>query len=143
MAEFRNRVSLLLAVVAGVLLIISGSSGGTGVWGAVLQLIIDEIGGVVGAVAGGVLTVLAVLASLGGVTVIVGGFCIYFSRITTGRLLNSIGASMGIIGLLIAFISAVAGGWVYLISLAAGLLTTVGGLGVLLSVVSSVVSKKS
>jgi hypothetical protein len=138
----RNKIAFIIAIIAGLFLIVSGVTGGTGIWGYILNLIVTLIGGEVAIIASYVLLALAILANLGGITVILGGIMFYIGHITTGRFLSSIGAGMGIFGFIILYLLAFYGGWAYLITITAQLINTIGGLGILLSIISSVIAKK-
>lgn len=61
------------------------------------------IGGVPGFVILLAVTVVSILVSLGGLTVMAGGLVIYAKHITTGRLLVALGGGGGFIGLLLSF----------------------------------------
>ncbi|MHA1835340.1 MAG: hypothetical protein ACTSYQ_00160 [Candidatus Odinarchaeia archaeon] len=138
----RNILALILAVIAGILLIVSGLSGSTGVWGYILNLIITEIGGDVALIAGYILTALSILANLGGITVIISGILYYLRRVTLGRLLSSLGAGMGFIGFIILYVASVVNGWSYLITITAQLFTTIGGVGIVFSIIAGLTAKK-
>jgi hypothetical protein len=92
----RNQLAMVLAIVAGVLLILSGVNG-LGMWemikGFVTKYLIDHIAVQL------LFAVIIFIASLGGIAVIIGGLLIGKERITTGKLLIMLGTGMGIIGL--------------------------------------------
>ena len=92
----RNTVAMILAVIAGLLLILSGING-LGMWelikAFVTTYIVDHF--VVQLIFAGIIFI----ASLGGIAVIAGGLLIGKERITTGKLLVMLGTGMGLIGL--------------------------------------------
>lgn len=137
-----NIPSLVLAVIAGILLIVSRTTGSLGFYETVLSYISAQFGGTVAVVISYVLWALSILASLGGIAVIVGGILIYRSRTTTGRLVISIGAGMGIIGLLVEIGSAALQGWTSLVGLMLAMTQSLSWIGILLSIAASLLARK-
>jgi len=97
MPEKRNLLVLVLSVFGGGLLIISGTSGPIGIYEAILQnlplFIKDPLVLLMATV---MALILVILSSLGGLTVIVGGYLIYKGHVTTGKLMIGLGAGVGI-----------------------------------------------
>ena len=139
---FCNILAAVTAIVGGILLLAAGVTGGTGVWGFILNLIITHIGGETAIIAAYTLNVLTILANLGGVTVIIGVVLFYVGRITIGRFLSSIGAGIGVIGFIILYAVSIVYGWTYLITITANLLTTISGIGILLTIIASATAEK-
>lgn len=137
-----NIPSLVLAVIAGILLIVSRTTGGLGFYETVLNYISAQFGGTVAVVISYVLWALSILASLGGIAVIIGGILIYRSRATTGRFVISIGAGMGIIGLLVEIGSAALQGWTSLVGLMLAMTQSLSWIGILLSIAASLLARK-
>jgi len=61
------------------------------------------VGGIAGLTATLVVDIVALLISLGGFTIVIGGAAVILSHRTTGRLLIALGGGAGFIGLLISF----------------------------------------
>ena len=97
MPDKRSLLVLVLSIFGGALLIVSGTSGPIGIYAAILQnlplIIKDQIVLLIAAATG---LILVALSSLGGLTVIVGGYLIYKSHVTTGKLMIGLGAGVGI-----------------------------------------------
>lgn len=138
-----NIPSLVLAIVAGILLIVSRTTGGLGFYEAVLNYVSAQFGGMVAVVISYVLWALSIIASLGGIAVIIGGILIYRSRATTGKFVISIGAGMGIIGLLVEVGSAALQGWAVLAGLMFAMTQSLSWIGVLLSIAASLFVRKA
>jgi len=93
----RNTTAFLISVPAGLLLFIKGIQGPTGIY----FLILDYVNGLLttGAIKSFLvfgLLVLILLSSLGGLTVIAGGFLILKDHVSTGKFLIGIGAGISI-----------------------------------------------
>ncbi|HLE97848.1 MAG TPA: hypothetical protein VI997_10795 [Candidatus Thermoplasmatota archaeon] len=128
-----------LAYVAGVLLIVSGAGGGAGLVKLAVSIVLSVLGPganralVLGVVFVGLL--LAFLASLGGVTVILGGWVVRRHSRRAGAFLIALGAGVGLLGLILHAVALVWGGGSVLRWLL-GVGTSLGGVGILLSVVA-------
>ncbi|MBY9013769.1 MAG: hypothetical protein KGD70_15460 [Candidatus Lokiarchaeota archaeon] len=97
MIKKRNITAFLISVPAGLLLFIKGIQGPTGIY----FLILDYVNGLLttGAIKSFLvfgLLVLILLSSLGGLTVIAGGFLIWKDHVSTGKFLIGIGAGISI-----------------------------------------------
>jgi hypothetical protein len=97
MPSKRNLVAATLSFLAGLVLIVSGTNGPIGIYLIILDklpLFINDT--LILSVTAFVALFLIVLSSLGGFTVIIGGYLVYKSHITTGKLLIGLGAGVGI-----------------------------------------------
>lgn len=94
-----NRKAGIIAGVGGVLMIIAGVTGAS-TWATLRDIAIDITG--IQAL-GIVFQVLVLIGSLGGLVVILGGLILRKS-VTSGKILITIGAGFGIIGLIIFLI---------------------------------------
>ncbi|MFB0505020.1 MAG: hypothetical protein ACETWE_14475 [Candidatus Bathyarchaeia archaeon] len=95
-----------LSILSGILLIISGTHGSVGVYGvilAVLMLLVKNV--LLLSILRVVALILILLASLGGVSVIVGGSLIRKSRIRLGKFVIGIGSGMSIPGLVLTLLT--------------------------------------
>jgi hypothetical protein len=139
MSAKRNLMVLILSVIAGVLLIISGTRGPFGIYEAVVQSLPLVTGDpLILSIAGYVALIFISLASLGGFTVILGGFLVYKNHVKAGKLAMSIGAGVGILSLiLIAFTIAVSRDW----SIITSEHSPVGWTGLILAFVARTIAK--
>lgn len=118
-----------MSIVAGILLLIAGITG-VATWESLRDVVTENISdstAVVYAFMG-----LILLASLGGILVIVGGISIGKDKATLGRLLITIGVGTGIIGLIIMMIT-----W----SLGGSMELSIGFILILLGIILSVVAR--
>jgi hypothetical protein len=139
MSDVRRWVAVVIAAVAGVLLLVSGIRGPTGTYELMreqLPLFIQnqQILQVVDTVA----LILIVISLAGGVSVLAGAFLIYKDHVSTGKLLIGLGAGVGI---------------PWLIMLAIGLITTgqvaaviaqhssIGWIGVIMAFAARIIAK--
>ena len=129
----RNRIAMIIAIAAGILLVVAGLSGAAK-WETIKTFvtthIIDNIAVQI------VFAILIFIASLGGISVIIGGMLIGKNRVRTGKFTISLGVGMGLIGLIVSIVVAVMEN-----SLIIGEFTSVGGIGLILSIVARVVAK--
>jgi hypothetical protein len=95
-----NKTAGMLAIIGGVFMLIAGVTGATA-WQHLGDLAIEITG--VDAL-GIVFQILVVMGSLGGLLVILGGLLLRAEKVGGGKALITIGAGMGIIGLLIFLI---------------------------------------
>lgn len=129
----RNRTAMIIAIAAGILLFVAGVSG-VAAWETiktfVTAYIIDNIAVQI------VFVILIFIASLGGISVIIGGLLIGKNKVRTGKFTISLGAGIGLIGLIVSIVMAVVAN-----SLIIGEFMSVGGIGLILSIVARVVAK--
>jgi len=129
--EGRNRKAGLLAIVAGVLFIIGGSTGTT-LWSTIgenVKLPYESI----------IFGTLILISSLGGILVILGGISFLKEKILIGKILIFFGASMGLIGMIIAIILAIKAeeyGSILVSQL------SINGIAVILSIIGNAMAKK-
>ncbi len=102
MSGFRNVLSFVLSVPAGILLLLKGITGPTEAYSWLLNylssgVITDEL---ILTVVTTVLLVLIFVSSLGGIAVIAGGVLVWKDHVSTGRLLISLGAGVGFLWVL-------------------------------------------
>ena len=124
---------MIIAIVAGILLFVAGVSGAAA-WEAiktfVTTYIINNIAVQI------VFVILIFIVSLGGISVIIGGLLVGKNKVRTGKFTISLGAGMGLIGLIVSIVMAVVAN-----SLIIGEFMSVGGIGLFLSIVARVVAK--
>jgi hypothetical protein len=135
--------AFLLALVAGILMIMSGLTGSIGILGFAfteLQAHFPQYATVIGYV----LIALTVIASLGGAAVIIGGVLILGGRVTTGKLFIGLGAGIGLITVVIGLVSGLAQGYGLYASFIAVFATgqTLGWVGLALSILARMFARK-
>ena len=125
--EGKGKTGFFFCILGGILLIISGSSGNIGF----LKEIANILNSVVIAY---IITVLGIIASLGGISVIAGTIIAYYGRKRLGKFIIGLGAGMGLIGLIInILLTVLSAGISGLIGIFASL-STISGFGILLSI---------
>ena len=129
-----NRAAMIVAITAGILLFVAGTNGIT-TWETIKTFvathIIDNIAVQI------IFAILIFIASLGGVSVIIGGLLIGKNKVLAGKVIISLGAGMGLIGLIVSVVLAVAQN-----SFIIGAYTSVGGIGLILSIIARSVAKQ-
>lgn len=97
MPQTRNLIAAMLSIVAGILLIISGTRGPIGIFEFILQKLPSVINSeLLLSIAGTLALILMSISLLGGFVVIAGGCLIYRGRGTTGKLAIGLGSGAGI-----------------------------------------------
>ena len=136
----RNKTAALLAVFGGVLLFLGGSIGMVGFLSE-LEKIVYNILGEQNAIVETIFWILIFIAALGGISVIIGGLLIYKSHIISGKFLITLGAGIGIIGLIIGLISALYQGKE--IMYFSWITTSFVGIGIVFSIIARLLAKRS
>jgi hypothetical protein len=131
----RNKTAMMVAIVGGILLLISGTSGAAA-WESVKNFVVDNVTDNESVQI--VFAILIMIASFGGIVVILGGILIGKDKVLAGKILIALGAGLGLIGLIIALIIATAEK-----DLTIGGLLSIGGVGVILSVIATVMAKRT
>jgi hypothetical protein len=132
--KVNNKMAMGIAIVAGVLLLISGLSG-VATWEKVEEFVIDNIAD--NDAIKIVFVVLIFIASLGGIAVIIGGLLIGGNSVGSGKLLIALGAGLGLIGLIVAIAIAYSTD-----SLTIGEYFSIGAIGLILSIVARSIAKQ-
>jgi len=130
----RNSKAIIVAVFAGILLLISGVSG-LATWEAIKNFVTANV--IDNYIVQIIFVVLIFIASLGGISVIIGGLLIGKDKIGTGKLFISLGAGLGLIGLLVSIIIAFMEN-----NFTIGSFFSVGAIGLILSIVARLMVKK-
>jgi hypothetical protein len=108
MPQNRNLIAFALSVIAGALLIISGTRGPIGIYELILQELPKFIKSeLLLSTAGTVALILISISLLGGFVVIAGGYLIYKGHGTTGKLAVGLGAGVGIPWLILILLTLV------------------------------------
>ena len=132
--DSKNRKAMIIAIFAGVLLLISGVSG-LATWETIKNFVTANI--IDNYIVQIIFVVLIFIASLGGISVIIGGLLIGKDKIGTGKLFISLGAGLGLIGLLVSIIIAFMEN-----NFTVGSFFSVGAIGLILSIVARLMVKK-
>jgi hypothetical protein len=130
----KKKQAMIIAILAGILLLISGFSG-LATWEAIKSFVTTNI--VNNFVVQIIFAILIFIASLGGLSVIIGGLLIGRSKIVTGKLFIFLGAGLGLIGLIISIIVALMEN-----NFTIGSFFSLGFLGLILSIVARLMVKK-
>jgi hypothetical protein len=129
-----NKKAMIVAILAGILLLISGISG-LATWETIKDFVINNI--IDNSFVQIIFAILIFIASLGGISVIIGGLLIGKDKIRTGKLFISLGAGLGIIGLIFSIIVAIMEN-----NLIIGSYFSVGFIGLILSIIARLLIKK-
>ena len=130
----KNRMAMGIAIVAGILLLIAGVSG-LATWEAIKDFVTNNI--IDNSIVQIVFAILIFIASLGGISVIAGGLLIGKNKIRTGKFLITLGAGLGLIGLIFSIIVAYIEN-----NLTIGSFFSVGAIGLILSIIARLSVKK-
>ena len=130
----KKKQAIIIAIFAGILLLISGISG-LATWEAIKNFVTANV--IDNYIVQIIFVVLIFIASLGGLSVIIGGLLIGKDRIGTGKLFITLGAGLGLIGLIISIIVAVMEN-----NFTIGSFFSVGAVGLILSIVARLMVKK-
>ncbi len=97
----RNKLPFFVGIIAGLLMILSGMTGGAGLWGWLLgwALTIVTVSPEILLVITVFLTVLNFIGAFGGFVVILGSILLLTDRAKIGKFIISVGAGLGILGL--------------------------------------------
>ncbi|NIN53340.1 MAG: hypothetical protein GTN80_09240 [Nitrososphaeria archaeon] len=133
----RSKAAAVLAIISGILLIISGSVGSVGIIGIAIQYLIKYLSGPLANLLSVVLQLFKFIAYLGGISVIGGGILIYKGRKGLGKFVIRLGAGMGTIGFIIVVGSALLHGWAYTMSFIILMSQSTGWTGIILAIVAT------
>jgi hypothetical protein len=130
----KNSKAMFIAILAGLLLLIAGVSGLT-TWETIKDFVTTHV--IDNYIVQIIFAILIFIASLGGLSVIAGGLLIGKNKIGTGKLLITLGAGLGLIGLIFSIIVAYTEG-----NFTLGSFFTIGTIGLILSIIARVITKK-
>ncbi len=132
----RNGLSIALAFIGGVLLFQVGWVGSIGFISDIAAYATLYFPSAAEAVTL-LLTILLYIASLGGIAVIIGGILIALSRIRTAKFVISLGAGIGLIGLIVMLVEAYLAGGVDALTDALTLISqSIAWIGVIMSILA-------
>jgi hypothetical protein len=130
----KNSSAMIIAFLAGILLLISGISG-LATWETIKNFVTQNI--IDNTIIQLIFAILIFIASLGGLSVIAGGIFIGKNKIRTGKLLILLGAGMGLVGLIFTVAVAYVEG-----NLTLGSFFSIGTIGLVLSIIARLIVKK-
>lgn len=97
MLKKRNFLAFLLSIISGLLLLLKGIQGPTEFYFFIFNYVSSLLSaGIIRSIFMGGLLVLIVLSSLGGLTVIAGGFFIWKNQVSFGKFLIGMGAGISV-----------------------------------------------
>jgi hypothetical protein len=100
-----NKKWILLCIVGGILMILSSLVGSISFFETLFSLIKAEVGEDVAKVISVIIQILGYIAMGGGISVIIGALLVALDHYRLGKFIISLGAGLGLIGLIIAFIT--------------------------------------
>ena len=130
----KKKQAMIIAIFAGILLLISGVSG-LATWEAIRNFVTTNIAD--NYIVQIIFAVLIFIASLGGLSVIIGGLLIGRNKIGTGKLFITLGAGLGLIGLIVSIVVAVMEN-----NFTIGSFFSIGAIGLILSIIARLMVKK-
>jgi len=130
----KKKQAMIIAFFAGILLLISGVSG-FATWDAIRNFVTINI--IDNYIVQMIFAVLIFIASLGGLSVIIGGLLIGKDKIRTGKSFIILGAGLGLIGLIVSIIVAVIEN-----NFTIGSFFSIGAIGLILSIIARLIVKK-
>ena len=138
----KSNVPGFLAIIAGIIAVITGIVGNVGFYAAVFA-VAAELAPASAVVLGWVLVILDFLASLGGITVIIGGVLILAYKLGLGKFLIGLGIGMSLIGIIITIVITAVGGAVIgaILGLVA-VIITLKGIAIVLSIIARQLTRR-
>jgi len=125
---------MIIAIFAGILLLISGVSG-LATWEAISNFVTTNV--IDNYIVQIIFAVLIFIASLGGLSVIIGGLLIGKDKVGTGKFFITLGAGLGLIGLIVSIIVTIMEN-----NFTIGSFFSVGAIGLILSIIARMMVKK-
>ena len=126
---------MIIAIIAGIFLLITGVSG-LATWQTIKEFVTLQLNLADNLIVQIIFSILIFIASLGGLSVILGGLLIGKAKIGLGKFLITLGAGLGIIGLIFSLIVAYMQN-----SLTIGTFLSLGTIGLILSIVARMIVK--
>ncbi|MFX1316152.1 MAG: hypothetical protein ACFE9T_09835 [Promethearchaeota archaeon] len=141
----KNISWILLCIIGGILMIISSIVGSIAFFETLFSLIEADVGEDVAKIVSLVVQILAYIAMGGGISVIIGALIVAMDHYRLGKFIIGIGAGMGLISLIIFFISGIAEGTI--VEEIEGIINGIahgsyGFLGVVLTIIARMKLKK-
>jgi len=140
-----NKKWILLCIIGGILMIISSVVGSIAFFETLFDLIEADVGEDVAKIVSLVIQILGYVAMGGGISVIIGALIVAMDHYRLGKLMIGIGAGMGLISLIIFFISGIFEGSIVedVEGIVSGIVHgSYGFLGILLTIIARIKLKK-
>ncbi len=136
---------ILLCIIGGILLIISSTVRSFTFFERLFGLIAADVGPVVATIVSIVIQILGYISMVGGIVVIIGALIVAMNHYILGKIIIALGAGMGLIGLIIFFITSIIEGSIY--ADIVGLITEIGHgsygfIGIILTIIARLKLKK-
>ena len=96
----RNKSPIIFIIVGGLLLILAGALGSSGLWGIIIENIQVNVSEEIAAYLETVLRILNYIALFGGIAIVVGGILIAKESIWLGKFFVLLGLGFGLLGFL-------------------------------------------
>lgn len=129
----RNKKAMILAIIAGILLLIAGING-IATWETIKDFVLNYIGD--NEIIDIIFVILILIASLGGLAVIFGGLLFGKDKVRTGRFLIALGTGLGLIGLIVSIVIAI-----YEENPIIGSFFSIGAIGLIMSIIARMIAK--
>ena len=129
-----NRTARGIVVIAGILLVIAGVSG-VATWETIKAFVTTYI--IDNSIVQLIFACFIFIASLGGIAVIAGGILLGQNKVRTGKFLITLGAGLGLIGLIVSIVVVYTEGNFTLASF-----FSIGTIGLILSIAARMIAKK-
>jgi len=135
-----NKRAVILAVVAGHLLVVAGAIGSAGIWGTLITILAPLVPVYVAGMLNVLFVIVNLIALYGGVAVIDGALLLAGDYKLPGKIVIGIGSGVGLLGFIFDHIVAIYSGtftiqgWVLL-------LQTPGYIGVILAIIACIQAK--
>ena len=137
--NIHNKNALVLSIIGGVLMIISGASGAI----AVLDVLADSLTVLFGLSAvlplEAVMGYLAIMTSIAGLVAIIGGFILTTNRVWVGRIILLGAIAAGVLGLLMSMVQLVMVGTLNL-GITLQLQQSLGWIGAIIAIVARIIA---
>jgi hypothetical protein len=137
----RNNLAGILAIASGLLFLISGYHPSSAIYDLIASSLKEHTAKDVWQVAIVPLGLLALLAQLGGITVMIGGVLFLKNRITSGKFLVMIGTGQGILTIILTMALGLASqGVAFLSTYVLWFAGTAAGIGIVCSIISRTIA---
>jgi len=136
---------ILVCILGGILMIVSSTVGSITFFERLFALIAADVGPEVAAIVSLVVQILGYIAMSGGIAVIVGALIVAMDHYRLGKFLIGLGAGMGLISLIIFFITGIFEGSIYadIVGIITGIAHgSYGFVGIILTIIARMKLKK-
>ena len=138
----KSNVPGFLAIIAGAIGVIAGIVGSAGFYATVFAIAAD-LAPASAVVLGWVLSILDFLASLGGITVFIGGIFILAYKLGLGKFLIGLGIGMSLIGIIVSIVIAAIGGAAIAAILGlVAVIITLKGIAIVFSIIARQITRR-